>query len=187
MPSTPEHSFLTDLKFFDLLLEQFSGYEGELTMAIAYLTQAADDTDPVRRETLIRIARQKIKHADILRMILLQIAQGRATQTSEDACLNELASYLIEQGMKTRRYEARTRAWPSAEGAEQPLTAPRYAGNPKNYLEADVACEAKQVAVYRRLVSLTSNAIFISALGHLRRAQKQHRIDLLELLNAIDR
>lgn len=187
MASAPEHSFLTDLKFFDLLLEQFSGYEGELTMAIAYLTQAAYDIDPVRRETLIRIARQKIKHADILRMILLQIAQGRATQTSEYACLNELASYLIEQGMKTRRYEARTRAWPSAEDAEPPLNAPRYAGNPKNYLDADVACEDKQLAVYRRLVSLTSNATFINALGHLKRAQKQHRLDLLELLNAIDK
>lgn len=184
MASAQEHSFLTDLKFFDLLLEQFSGYEGELTMAIAYLTQAAYDIDPVRRETLIRIARQKIKHADILRMMLLQIAQGRATQTSEYACLNELASYLIEQGMKTRCYEARTRAWPSA---EQPLPAPRYAGNPKNYLEADVACEDKQITVYRRLVSLTSNATFISALSHLRRAQKQHRLDLLELLNAIDK
>ena len=187
MPSAPEHSYLTDLKFFDLLLEQFSGYEGELTMAVAYLTQAAYDIDAVRRETLIRIARQKIKHADILRMILMQIAQGRATQSSQHACLNELASYLIEQGMKTRRYEARTCAWPSAQGAEQPLIAPRYTGNPKNYLEAGVACEDKQIAVYQRLVSLTSDATFINALEHLRRAQQQHRRELLELLAAIDR
>ena len=187
MPSAPEHSFLTDLKFFDLLLEQFAGYEGELTMAVAYLTQAAYDVDATRRETLIRIARQKIKHADILRMILLQIAQGRDACSSTRPGLTELVSYLIEQGMKIRRYEARAQAWPSAVDEEQPLIAPRYAGNPKNYLEADVASEDKQIAVYRRLVSLTSDMTFSNALDHLRRAQKQHRLDLLGLLNAIDR
>ncbi len=185
MASAPEHSFLTGLKFFDLLLEQFSGYEGELTMAIAYLTQAAYDVEPVRRETLIRIARQKIRHADILRMILLQIAQGRARQSSAYACLDELASYLIEQRSKTRRYESRSGTSPRVRILQPPLIAPRYTGNPRNYLEADVACEDKQIAVYRRLVSLTSDVTFINALGHLGRAQKQHRLDLLELISAI--
>jgi hypothetical protein len=104
--STSQHSFITDFKFFDLLLEQFCGYEGKLIMAIAYLTQAACDIDAARREALIRIARQKIKHADIPRMILLQIAKGRDLQPPENACLNELTSYLIEQGMRIRRYEA---------------------------------------------------------------------------------
>ncbi|MEE4104503.1 hypothetical protein V2I78_10460 [Pseudomonas viridiflava] len=60
-----------NIKLFDLLLLQFGGSEGELTMAIAYLTQATTDDNAMRKAALVRIAREKIKHADTLGSILL--------------------------------------------------------------------------------------------------------------------
>ena len=77
MSSTPGSSFTSDIKFFDLLLAQFGGSEGELPSAIAYLTQASNEDHPARKASLVRIARAKLRHANILGSILLQISKNQ--------------------------------------------------------------------------------------------------------------
>jgi Mn-containing catalase len=77
MNTSTECEFISNLKFFDLLLAQFKGVDGELPSSITYLTQAANEINHSRRDSLIRIARGKLINADIAASILLQVSTGR--------------------------------------------------------------------------------------------------------------
>lgn len=83
----------------NLLFAQFSGPEGELPMAIAYLTQATNENDPLRKATLVRIAKEKIKHAELLGAMLLQLKQRRTGPLFTHFDRDELQTLLSNKGI----------------------------------------------------------------------------------------
>ena len=99
------NSFISSIKFFDLLLEQFSGSEGELPLAITYLAQAVDVEDGIYKATLIRIAKAKIRHADIMGSILLQIAKDQIGPLSIAPDSEKLENFLINNGFHNFQYQ----------------------------------------------------------------------------------
>ncbi len=178
--------FLSDLKFLDLLLQQFGGHEGELTMAIAYLTQAVSDDDPARKATLVRIARRKIRHADILGAILLHLAKGRSGPLPKNMDRAELADFLKGKGFTINYYDKASLSLEKLSIAENPTGAgTRYSSSPRAYLTADILSEDVQIKAYEDLISLTSEPAYISALNYARETQVQHRKDLIDLRDRI--
>lgn len=85
--------FISSIKLFNLLFEQFSGSDGELPLAITYLEEAAGEQDGVYKATLIRIAKAKIRNADILGSILLQLAHDQLGPLSIAKTSDELESF----------------------------------------------------------------------------------------------
>ena len=49
----------------NLMLEQFSGPQGELAAAMGCLTQAVSEDDPGRKDILIDIATEQLSHLDM--------------------------------------------------------------------------------------------------------------------------
>jgi len=177
---------VSDLRFFDLLLQQFGGHEGELTMAIAYLTQAVGDDDPARKATLVRIARRKIRHADILGSILLHLAKGSSGPLSKTMDQAALAEFLAQKGFTINYFDhAASTLNKLTAGGEQNSALIHYSSSPRAYLTADILLEDRQISVYSQLVSLTSEPSFISALNYAKYAQIQHREDLVDLRRRI--
>jgi Mn-containing catalase len=155
-------------------------------MAIAYLTQAVNDTDPIRKATLVRIARRKIRHADILGAILIQIAKGTKGPLPTRMDRKELSDFLFRKGFKTNYHEHATVSLTNLMKEEnRPTGNGHYLGNPKDYLMANILSEEKQILIYQQLTSLTSEANYVSALNYVKAAQIQHREDLIELRDRV--
>jgi Mn-containing catalase len=172
-----------NIKLFDLLLLQFGGSEGELTMAIAYLTQATTDDNAMRKAALVRIAREKIKHADTLGSILLHLNQGRTGPLSTSMSRTELRTLLTVKGLKNNNMERATESLNAFLAAETSPSGERhYASDPKVYLAANIATEERQIAAYGRIAHLTTDSNFVSALNYAKSRQIQHRDEFLDLL-----
>lgn len=175
-----------DEHLFELLLQQFAGNEGELPMAIAYLTQATTDDDALRKSTLVRIAREKIKHANIVGAMLLQMAHGRTGPLSTNVDQDELGELLAKKGGNDENFE-RARLLmgnlSKVKGAPDPER--HYASDPKVYLQANIVTEDKQIAAYEKMASLTTVSNFISALNYAKARQLQHRDELVSLLQRV--
>ncbi|HEX8596688.1 MAG TPA: manganese catalase family protein [Pseudomonas sp.] len=185
MASTSDGSFIKDLKFFDLLLEQFRGQQGELPTASAYLVQASTEYNRTRRANLIRIAKTKIKHADILGSILLQISKGVSGPLSTRIDRNEFKEFLSFNGISTHKFSAGLSQLRLAPNSRQPIDSNQLSNNPKKYLTANIDTETKQIIAYQRLVELTDDANFISALNYIQARQIQHRNDFIEMLRSL--
>lgn len=176
-----------NVKLFDLLLLQFGGTEGELTMAVAYLTQATTDDNAMRKAALVRIAREKIKHADTLGSILLQLTQGRMGPLSTSMSRTELRALLTAKGLKNNNMERATESLNAFLAAENlPSEERHYASDPKIYLAANIATEEKQIAAYERIAQLTTDSNFVSALNYAKARQIQHRDEFLDLLRRMN-
>ena len=172
-----------NVNLFDLLLLQFGGSEGELPMAIAYLTQATNENNANRKATLVRIAREKIQHADTLGSMLLQMVQGRTGPLSRRMDRNELNQVLAKQGVANNNLDQATVSLEAFLGAE-PVTseARHYASDPRVYLSANILTEEKQIAAYERIAEITTDSNFLSALNYAKFRQIQHRDEFKDLL-----
>ena len=157
-------------------------------MAIAYLTQASNERDPMRRASLVRIAREKIKHADTLGSILLQMAQGRTGPLSTRMNQSELRDLLNNKGLKNNNLESASHSLKSFLDATPVESAERhYAEDPSVYLCANIATEEKQIAAYERIAELTTDSNFLSAVNFAKARQVQHRDEFLDLLRRATR
>ena len=175
-----------DENLFELLLQQFSGSDGELPMAIAYLSQAATDDNALRKSTLVRIAREKIKHANIVGSMLIHMARGRAGPLSPKLDEDELRELLAKQGRHhTNLDRARVLLSNFSKAKAAPDPERHYATDPRVYLQANIVTEDKQIAAYEKMAALTTESSFISALNYAKARQQQHRDELVDLLQRV--
>jgi Mn-containing catalase len=175
-----------NVKFFDLLLAQFGGAEGELPMAIAYLTQATTEIHPARKAALVRIAREKIKHADTLGSMLLQMAHKRSGPLSAQIKRSELNELLVNKDVRDDHLKRASTLLKNFMSAEHPQPTERhYAADPTIYLAANIATEERQIAAYEQLAGLTTNSHFLSALNFAKARQILHREEFLDLLSRV--
>ena len=186
MGSTTESSFISEIKFFDLLLAQFGGSEGELPSAIAYLTQASNEDHPTRKASLIRIARVKLQHADIVGSILLQISTNRAGPLSTRIDRDEFKKFLNIKGITIDDYDAAPVSLREFSKTKLKRPAgPNFSHNPQKYLAANILTEEHQIVTYQRLVGLTEDSNFISALNYVKARQIEHRDEFIEMLRRL--
>jgi Mn-containing catalase len=179
--STPKKT--SSAEFLTLLIEQFKGIDGELPMAIRYLTQAADDSQVRRKNTMVRIARAKIRHADILGSILLQIVLRRSGPRQRPMPRRTIKRLLEDQGLCNGNYDQATTELRTTLTSARPRHDQKHTqADPRRYLSEYVTSEKKQISVYEALIGLTSNQTFLSALHYAKDRQVQHLRDIEELL-----
>jgi Mn-containing catalase len=178
---TSQRSF--DEELFGLLLRQFAGSEGELPMAIAYLTQATNDPDALRKSSLVRIAREKIKHANIVGAMLLQMTRGRTGALSTRFDQADLRDLLAKEGVQHGNIERASVLLKDFNETRHAQTEGRhYATDPMIYLKANIVTEEKQIAAYGQIAALTLDSHFVSALNYAKSRQIQHRDEFIDLL-----
>ena len=187
MTTSTNNTVLTDIKFFDLLLAQFKGSDGELPTSLSYLTQAMDENNRGRKASLIRIAREKLRNTEILGSILLQISKGQTGPISSHVDRRELDRFLVNKGVSADLYgSGLALLQDSAISSETALgAADRPYPDPKKYLQANILVEEKQIATYEQLASLTKVPNFLSALRYIQARQIQHRDEFVDMLGQL--
>jgi len=178
---TPESAF------FDLLLEQFRGVEGELPMATAYFAQAVDETDATYKTTLIRIAKEKISNARLLASILLELAKGQQAGQQDlevEPDHDQLRTLLIDKGIENDVLRDTQDAAERTAGAASRAEQAEAGTSREHYLRQYIATEDKQIAIYERLITMTSNSYFLAALNQAMQRQIKHRNEFAQLLEA---
>jgi Mn-containing catalase len=186
MNNQPSSHSPFDEDLFELLLQQFSGSDGELPMAIAYLTQATTDDDAMRKSTLVRIAKEKIKHANIVGSMLLRMAHGRSGPLSTNLDEEEPRELLAKQGRHHKNLDrARVLLGNFSKAKATSDLERHYASEPRIYLQANILTEDKQIVAYERMASMTTESNFISALNYAKARQLQHREELVDLLQRV--
>ncbi|BAP45937.1 catalase [Pseudomonas sp. StFLB209] len=171
------------IRFFELLLGQFRGVEGELPSAILYLLNATGEPEPDRKAILSRIANDKVENAGVLAAMLVHIAKGRKGRFSRNPPFDELNALLTRQPIKTnsgrlaRAYTDKVRAIEADQHYQEP-----YCEAPVAYLRQYVGLEDRQIAMYTQLLALTSTRSFTDALVLAQRRQLEHRDTLAGLL-----
>src|SRR3954465_8786657 len=68
-----------------LLLEQFGGADGELAAAMRYFTQGLGEDDPGRKDMLLDIATEELRHLEVIGSIVAMLNKGVKAQLSEAA------------------------------------------------------------------------------------------------------
>ncbi|MBA1229183.1 hypothetical protein G7013_05910 [Pseudomonas viridiflava] len=188
MTDPTNNTVMSNLAFFDLLLEQFRGAEGELPMATAYLSQAITEEDPAHKAALIRIAKEKIKNARVLASILLELAKGSTTSLSGMPDHSEFSTLLKGKGITSNTLEmTEASAEQMKDSPQQSPPKVRDATQLDHYLRSNIATEEKQIAVYKQLTSLTSDNHFISALNQAKRRQLKHLNEFEAMLKKVKR
>ncbi|WP_122466402.1 manganese catalase family protein [Pseudomonas viridiflava] len=188
MSDPTSNTFMSNLAFFDLLLEQFRGAEGELPMATAYLSQAITEDDPAHKAALIRIAKEKIKNARVIASILLELAKGHTSNLSGGPDSADFGALLKGKGIISNPLEAtEASAEQMDDNPQQPSDKVPDAAQLGHYLRSNIATEEKQIAVYEQLTSLTSDTHFISALNQAKRRQVKHLNEFEAMLKKIRR
>lgn len=171
-------------EFIDLLLQQLSGEMGEIAMATNYLAQATSDNHPKRRRVLTSIAKRKIRHADILGTILISISESQGSQPDTPK-KDKIGEILEKNGISSTPYRSLFAIFTSL--TQLPEQVRRYSGKPKEYLIANIQAEDQQIFTYQRLIALTNNHNFITALKLAQRQQISHRDELVSLLAETER
>ncbi|MCD5995694.1 manganese catalase family protein [Pseudomonas sp. CDFA 602] len=183
-----QNSDLTpDSAFFDLLLEQFRGVEGELPMATAYFAQAVDETDATYKTTLTRIAKEKISNARVLASILLELAKGQQAGQQDlevEPDYDQLRTLLIDKGIENDVLRDTQDAAERTAGAASRAEQAEAGMSREHYLRQYIATEDKQIAIYERLITMTSNSYFLAALNQATQRQIKHRNEFAQLLEA---
>lgn len=180
---TPNRNTSFHVQLFDLLLVQFGGSEGELPMAIAYLTQATGETNAMRKAALVRIAREKIRHAEILGSMLVQMSRGGTGPLSTSVNRSELNDLLLNQEVASGYLDRAASSLQSFIDAETTGAQDRhFAPDPRVYLAANIVTEDKQIAAYEQLAALAADTDFVSALNYAKSRQQQHRNEFVDLL-----
>lgn len=153
------------VSFFELLLDQFRGPEGELFSATQYLMNSATEFNYSRRASLIRIAKEKIESAESLASILLCLAQGNSIRSSPDKRKEELYDLLTRKSIRTDSYEiAKSYAEKInfMDAADSPVST--YSSDARKYLTKYLELEERQQATYQRLCNLTENEAYLGIL-----------------------
>jgi len=186
-PSTNE--FLSDIKFFDLLLEQFKWDDGELPTSIAYLTQAMNEDYPPRKASLVRIAREKLRNSDTLGSILLMISRGKTGPLPGRVDRRQFEKFLANKGVSKEKYGAGLASLSDVAMSAGSGSSPKnlYHLDPRKYLHANIIVEEKQIITYEKLVSMTTDSNFVSALNSVQARQIQHRDEFVDMLRRLDR
>jgi Mn-containing catalase len=179
MASKSDHNEMKDSKFRELLLKQFGGVEGELSMATAYLTQATAESNEVRKTTLVRIARRKIQHAEILAMILLQVTRGYKGPLPRHVKRGALTAFLFENQCVSSDIIHEQKS--ESEKTDKYGIHRFHSKDPKIYLTSNIHAEDKQIKCYRELIDLTDNPHFIAALEYAGSTQIQHKKEMIRL------
>ncbi|SHM83444.1 Mn-containing catalase [Pseudomonas asturiensis] len=188
MTDATGNTFMSNVAFFDLLLEQFRGTEGELPMATTYLSQAITEENPLHKAVLIRIAKEKIKSATVLATILLALSKGRTASVSGQSDVTEVGRPLKSNGIASHSLERAKASVQDTPDHSQPRSSePQDDHRPDDSLRSNIATEKRQVAIYEQLTRLTSNRHFISALNQVRRRQVKHLNEFSNLLKKISR
>lgn len=186
MSRTPASLFASEIKFFDLLLAQFGGSEGELPSAIAYLTQASNEDHPARKASLVQIARAKLRHADILGSMLLQISKNRTGPLATRIDRDEFKKFLNIKGITINDYDVAPASLRDVSNTKlKRPSSPHFSYDPQKYLSANIRTEEQQIITYQHLVSLTKDSNFISALNYVQARQIEHRDEFIEMLRRL--
>ncbi|MEE5053504.1 manganese catalase family protein [Pseudomonas alliivorans] len=188
MSPPKNHTFMSNLAFFDLLLEQFRGAEGELPMATEYLSQAITEDNPAYKAALIRIAKEKIKNARVLASILLELAKGQTSNLSGVPDSADFGALLTAKGIASNTLETtEASAKQMDDDTQKPSRTVRDAKELDHYLRSNIATEERQIAVYEQLTSLTSDSHFIRVLSQAKRRQMKHLNEFEAMLKSIKR
>lgn len=172
------------VRFFELLLDQFRGPEGELRSATKYLINSATEQNYCRRSSLIRIAREKIENAESLASILLQLARSSTHYTSGDQRQKDIHDLLTKKSIKTNSYEIAKIYAEKIRALESIDThGVAYTSEAKEYLAGYIELEERQIATYEKLCKLTKNQSFLGALNFAKARQLEHRETLIKLLS----
>ena len=72
-----------DPRLANLILEQFGGPDGELAAAMRYFTQGLAEVDPGRKDLLLDIATEELRHLEVVGSVVTMLNQGVKGQMAE--------------------------------------------------------------------------------------------------------
>jgi manganese catalase len=134
-----------DVRFGNILLEQFGGANGELAAAMQYTVQGWSSDDPQRRDLLMDIGTEEISHLEVVgALIRMHLKPMKASKRVEEDPL-----VAVTGGGGLNLYNSVGRAW-TADYL-------KVSGDMSVDLRNNIAAEARAKITYERLMRLTDD------------------------------
>jgi Mn-containing catalase len=153
-----------DVKFGQMLLEQFGGANGELAAALQYSVQGLNCEDPKRKDMLMDIGTEELSHLEVIgslaRMHLKPLKEDGRTQAEADPLIA-----VVGGGGVTL-----------ANSQGNPWTADylKVSGELDVDLRNNIAAEARAKITYERLIKYTNDPGTVDALKFLMTREITH-------------
>ena len=174
----------------NLMLEQFSGPQGELAAALRYFSQALAEDDPGRKDLLLDIATEELSHLEVIGSVVAMLnkgAKGRLAEAtdSEAALFRAISGGGNDSHVTQVLYGAGA---PLTNSAGVPFSAACVdtIGEPTADLRSNIAAEARAKIIYERLINLTDDPGVREALGFLMTREVAHQKSFEKALYAIE-
>lgn len=135
-----------DVRFGNLLLEQFGGANGELAAALQYTVQGWSCDDPERKDLLMDIGTEEISHLEVVGA-LIRMHLKPQKKTLEDAEMDPLLA--VTGGGGLNLVNAQGNAWTA--------NYLKISGELDVDLRNNIAAEARAKITYERLMHLTDD------------------------------
>ena len=135
-----------DVRFGNLLLEQFGGANGELAAAMQYTVQGWSCDDPERRDLLMDIGTEEISHLEVVGA-LIRMHLKPQKKTLEDAEMDPLL--VVTGGGGLNLINSQGNAWTA--------NYLKISGELDVDLRNNIAAEARAKITYERLMHLTDD------------------------------
>lgn len=152
-----------DIRFGNLLLEQFGGANGELAAAMQYTIQGWNCDDPERKDLLMDIGTEELSHLEVVGA-LIRMHLNPQKKTLEAAEMDPLLA--VTGGGGINLYNSNGSAW-TADYL-------KISGELDVDLRNNIAAEARAKITYERLMHLTDDRGSLDALQFLMTREITH-------------
>ncbi len=152
-----------DIRFGNLLLEQFGGANGELAAAMQYTIQGWNCDDPERKDLLMDIGTEEISHLEVVGA-LIRMHLNPQKKTLDNAEMDPLLA--VTGGGGINLYNSNGNPW-TADYL-------KISGELDVDLRNNIAAEARAKITYERLMHLTDDRGSLDALQFLMTREITH-------------
>ncbi len=152
-----------DIRFGNLLLEQFGGANGELAAAMQYTIQGWNCDDPERKDLLMDIGTEEISHLEVVGA-LIRMHLNPQKKTLDNAEMDPLLA--VTGGGGVNIYNSNGNPW-TADYL-------KISGELDVDLRNNIAAEARAKITYERLMHLTDDRGSLDALQFLMTREITH-------------
>ena len=152
-----------DIRFGNLLLEQFGGANGELAAAMQYTIQGWNCDDPERKDLLMDIGTEEISHLEVVGA-LIRMHLNPQKKTLDEAEMDPLLA--VTGGGGINIYNSNGNPW-TADYL-------KISGELDVDLRNNIAAEARAKITYERLMHLTDDRGSLDALQFLMTREITH-------------
>lgn len=153
-----------DVRFGQMLLEQFGGANGELAAAMQYSIQGLNCEDPKRKDMLMDIGTEELSHLEVIgslaRMHLKPLKDGKCSKAEADPLI------AVVGGGGVNLFNSQGNPW-TADYL-------KVSGQLEVDLQSNIAAEARAKITYERLISFTDDAGTKEALNFLMTREITH-------------